>query len=236
TLVWPILETYAYSPYYIGLLMSPLPHRPYMSIPSLSSLLRWVGLPFFPLSLIGLMRQREDRNDTRLLTSWFLTHLFFVWQSLFHTYSSPPTGYFYELGRIMLLSSIPTGVLAGVGLWKLLRSLNLLNHIRFRFILQSFTVLVVLLSGISIAYYYGGFVSQSMIDTSGYHTILWLMGKNDGGNVDVTYAFDSWTGYYGHLQKSGFPPTYFLDEEGTDTTPFCNRVFDNGHRIFFQPE
>ncbi len=222
-----ILEKMMFTSWYYGNITSPLPNLPETGVISIGELFRWLGISTLLLAILGMLHVRRRKSQSSFPSIWLTVSFLLIEQALFHTYTR--TG---QLHRVELLTSLPVSILASLGVIEVLGSLGKIRWRRISFSTTTMVVLVLTLSNLTVAWSYGGFLSERMINEPEYISMIWLLNFAPNTNCGVPSNFDSWTGYYGQIQNYDLPTTFYIDRTATNDSPLYNRVYSGFNRIY----
>ena len=226
-----IAENALFSGWGVGNLTAPLPSRPEVGIISLSELFLWLRVSPLLFAILGLIYLRRADGVRRLPSIWFLVCMLIIEQALFHTYTN--TG---QIHRTELLTSMPTAILAAVGLMRVISPLWKVKRKTIGRASALTFLLVSILSVTIVAYGYAGFISSQVIQNAEFISMTWLLEKAPNTNCGVPTNLDSWTGYYGQIQNRELPTTFYIDRTATDDSPLYNRIYSGFNRIYLRTD
>ncbi len=225
------LEGIIFTAWYSGQIDQPLPNKPEIGIVSIVELFRWLGISPLILATLGITQNKGKRDCEFFPSAWLIVSFLLIEQALFHTYTK-----IGQLHRVELLTAIPVSILAGIGLFKLLKPLRQKSSRKISVPLNMIVVLVLTLSTLAVAWNYGGFLSWTMINEPEYISMTWVIKFAPYTNCGAPRNFDSWTGYYGEIQSYELPTTFFIDRTATDDSPLYHRIYSGFNRIYVRTD
>ena len=231
SLLGDLLGKMLFSGWYSGNFSGPLPRYPEVGIISLSELFRWLGITPLLLAALGILNSRRGKGCETLPQIWLVASFLLIEQALFHTYTQ--TG---QISRVELLTSIPVAIVAARGTTKITNPLRQVRERKIGIPLNMIAILILILSNLTVAWGYGGFLSGTMINEPEYLSMTWLINYAPYTNCGVPQKFDSWTGYYGQIQNPRLPTTFYIDRTATDNSPLYDRVYSGFNRIYVRTD